>query len=69
MAGKYWTARDDGAPWRCTECGQNKPAKETIVFQHTITGELVGICLECVDPRWLGTASCLGKFWFIAERK
>jgi len=60
MSGIYWKLADDGAQWRCSECGELKPHDKVILFESTETGGKRVFCLDCVDQEWLAAARCLG---------
>lgn len=63
--GQYFKVKSDGADWRCTECQELKPHNEVILLTPVPGAPLPWarariICLECVDPEWMGAAKCLG---------
>ena len=60
MRGTYWKLKDDGAEWRCRECGQLKPHSQVILFENKAAVRTYLLCLDCVDADWLRDAQCLG---------
>lgn len=56
---RYYKIKPDGAPWRCSDCGENKPHNEVIVA-HTPDGKKRLLCLDCVDEDWLSNARFAG---------
>ena len=62
MSGKYKKVRDDGALWRCQECGKMYTHSEVIYFVHlTDENKNCILCKNCVDEEWLKDAVCVGK--------
>lgn len=69
MAGQYWKVLDDGAAFRCKECGELKPHTQVILAQHTEDfDKRQMVCLECVDEEWMATAVCIGTTDELVER-
>lgn len=51
----YQPVRDDGAPYKCPDCGERKPARE-FWYYRTPNGAAGLSCKECIDPDWLAQA-------------
>jgi len=60
MISKYYKVKDDGADWKCDECGEDFSAKEVLACD-TPSGTKTILCKECIEPEWLENAQYSGK--------
>lgn len=55
----YWRIRNDGARWRCGDCG-NLFDSDTVKGTLTPNGSFKIICRFCIDLDWLQKAKYMG---------
>jgi hypothetical protein len=62
MARRYYRLPDDGAKFRCVDCGELKSHTEVVqpVDEHGAPLQFGVICLECLDEDWFREATDLG---------
>lgn len=51
----YWEVADDGAEWRCKDCGTRCCADE-VYGVLTPDGKFRILCDGCIDPNWIKMA-------------
>jgi len=49
---RYFTLRDDGALWKCSDCQKRKPADAVLAIE-LVDGRKMLICRRCIDEDWL----------------
>jgi len=55
MQSKYWTVKDDGALWKCSDCQVRYPANK-VWATETPNGKKSIICKDCIDDDWITNA-------------
>ena len=58
----YWQLPNDGANFKCTDCGKRLPHNKVILTQIPDGDNRQTICLDCVDEWWLEHATNLGMY-------
>ena len=60
QAPSYFVLKDDGADFRCAECG--KKGRVGFIVTYTPDGEHhFSTCLDCIDEDWLNNATNMGE--------
>jgi DNA-directed RNA polymerase subunit RPC12/RpoP len=57
----YWSLPDDGADFKCSECGKRFHFTKVILTQIPKDDSRKTLCEECVDDDWKANAKFLGE--------
>jgi len=60
----YWLLPNDGAPFKCVDCGKDFHHTKVILTQIPKDDSRATMCYDCVDEWWLANATNLGMFPF-----